>query len=509
MASLLVRDRLWTAAWCAVALAFPWSNAFMSVATGFLGLVALIECAKPIGRAPERRYYLWSGWALVAVVLLSALSSAWSRDSWMALDDARIKLPLLVGGVALLSGRGGTVLPHYASRVILKCAVVSAGLATLSLVFLDVLDGAPYGGRHASRFISHIRFGLWWVVLLPWASKWLSRTEALVVLGLAMLTWFWTESLSGLLCGLWTAGFWAPMLWKGGLNRVPIWPESWTALRRLIAASALIATAVLALRSALPSEYPRAESLPAVTADGSEYVHYLQRRVKENGHFVWIEIAWGELAESWKERHEIPFEEVKGRLIRFLASKGLTKDRTGVQALSKEEVQAVAEGATSFVAWKGLGWTKRWNQMQFNWGQWLDGERTGNASVLARSVYQGAAWDAIGNLPATAHVIGLGSGGSKSAMQAVYEQGFPDWPEHMRHRPHNQWLSMWLQLGWLGLVLVVASCLAALRCPWGLPGVVILWVSFLFEDTLETQAGVTLAIWVLVLSALMPSDRPD
>ena len=173
MESSLVRDRLWTAAWCAVAIAFPWSNAFMSVATGFLGLVALIECAKPIGRASERRYSVWSGLALVGLVLLSAISSLWSRDLWMALDDARIKLPLLVGGVALLAGRGGAILPNYAGRVILKCAVVSAGVATLSLVFLDVLDGAPFGGRHASRYISHIRFGLWWAVLLPWASKWL------------------------------------------------------------------------------------------------------------------------------------------------------------------------------------------------------------------------------------------------------------------------------------------------------------------------------------------------
>ena len=178
-----------------------------------------------------------------------------------------------------------------------------------------------------------------------------------------------------------------------------------------------------------------------------------------------------------------------------------------MQALSKSEVQAVAGGATSVVEWKGLGWKKRWNRMQFNWGQWLDGERTGNASVLARSVYQGAAWDAIVNLPLTAHVFGLGSGGSKSAMRSAYDRGFPDWPQHMRHRPHNQWLSMWLQLGWLGLILLLASCWSALHCPWGLTGVVILWMSFVFEDTLETQAGVTLAIWVLALSALIPSAR--
>ena len=61
MQSPLVRDRIWTAAWCAVALAFPWSNAFMSIATGFLGLVALVELANPVRRDSEGRYSLWSG----------------------------------------------------------------------------------------------------------------------------------------------------------------------------------------------------------------------------------------------------------------------------------------------------------------------------------------------------------------------------------------------------------------------------------------------------------------
>lgn len=507
MQSPLVRDRLWTAAWCAVALAFPWSNAFMSIATGFLGLVALVELANPVRRDSEGRYSLWSGWALVGVVLLSACSAFRSEDAWVALEDARIKLPLLVGGLALLSGRGSSVLPRYASPIILKCAVVSAGMATLSVVLLDVLDGSPYGGRMASRFISHIRFGLWWAVLLPWASRWLSRSETTIVLILALVTWFWTESLSGLMCGLWTAGWWAPMLLQRKADWGFNWSESKTGVLRLAVTGVFIGVAAFAFRMSMPSEYPQAESLPRLSSDGSEYVHYLNRRVTENGHFVWTKIAWGELAESWSERHDLPFEEVKGGLIRFLASKGLSKDRRGVHALSDEEVQAVSQGATSVVEWKGVGWARRLNRMRFNWGQWLDGERAGNASLLARTVYQGAAWDAIVRLPVTAHFVGLGSGGAKTALLSAYERGFPDWPDQMRHRPHNQWLSMWLQLGWLGLVLVIASCWAALQRPWGIPGVVILCVSFLFEDTLETQAGVTLAIWVWALSALMPLDR--
>jgi len=507
MASALVRDRLWTAAWCAVALAFPWSNAFMSVATGFLGLVAIIELVQPVQRTMGSHGSRFSGMALVGLVLLSGLSAAWSEEPSTAWNDVRVKLPMLVGGLTLLAGRGTTLLPRYAILDLVKCAVFSAGLATLAVVFLDLWDGAPHGGREASRFISHIRFGLWWAVLLPWAVRWLSGPWALFSVVLAFLTWFWTESLSGFLCGILTAGWWARMLWEQRTALAPSWPDRRTGLLRVAVTSGLLALFALAFRSAMPSGYPDAAALPRMSADGSEYDHYLQRRVTENGHFIWTEIAWGELAQSWSTRHVLPFDEVKGRLIRFLASKGLPKDRAGVSALSEAEVQAVAAGATSIVEWKGVGWARRWNRMRFNWGQWLDGERSGNASLLARSVYQQTAWDAIAGFPWHGHLTGVGSGGGRSAMDAAYGRRFPDWPQDMRHRPHNQWLSTWLELGWAGLVLLLVSGWAASRRPWGVPGVIILCMSFLFEDTLETQAGVTLALWVLALPPLMPPGR--
>ena len=144
--------------------------------------------------------------------------------------------------------------------------------------------------------------------------------------------------------------------------------------------------------------------------------------------------------------------------------------------------------------------------MCFNWGQWLDGVRSGNASLLARQVYQSTAWSAIGTLSWSAHVIGVGTGSGRAVLTETYAREYPDWPVDMRHRPHNQWLSLWLEQGWIGLLLLMASGWAVLHRPWGVPGLIALWLSFCFEDTLETQAGVTLALWVLALPVLLSPD---
>ena len=476
----------------------------MSVAAGCLGLAAIIEFARPVRREGASGEARMSGLALVCLVLLTGLSSLWSEDAAQAWNDARIKLPLLVGGLVLLASSGEAFLSEGATKRIVLCAAFSVALASLTLIALDVLNGAPYGGRPSSVFISHIRFGLWWAVLLPLAVRWLPRFMALVFVGMAFVTWFWTESLSGLLCGVLTSMWWMPSLRLGGKAT---WPQGWSAAFRVAATAAVIMVSGIVLRAELPDEYPNPETLPVMSAEGNAYVHKLDRRVTENGHFVWTEIAWGELAESWSERHSLPMEQVQARLIRFLASKGLPKDRMGVESLSDAEIQAIAGGATSVVEWKGVGWSRRWNRMKFNWGQWLDGNRTGDASILARAIYHRVAIHVVASMPWQAHLFGMGSGGSQAALHNAYAEDQPQWPKDMRHRPHNQWLSLWIQLGVLGCILLVLACRSAFRFPWGTAGVIVLVSSFFFEDTLETQAGVTLAVWVLALPAFIRSER--
>lgn len=506
MMTALRGDGGWAAAWCAVALAFPWSNSFMSVATGGLALVALLSLWR---RNPGATADVWdkrSGWALIALVLWGGVSALWSSEPNLALHDVRVKLPLLVGGLVLLS-RGPVLLSDRGRRAVLSCAAFSAVLASVTVVVLDLADGGGWGGRSASRFISHIRFGLWWAILLPWLTRGLARPWGWACAFSAVLVWTWTESVTGLLVGVLTAGWWLPALLRRSPQDQADWPSGSGALRRLQWPLAALSLLFLFLFSALPMATPEVETLAEKSPYGEAYVHRPDRHVMENGHFIWTHLAWGEMAAAWHRRSALRFPEVAPRLIRFLSSKGLKKDRDGVMALSDLDIVAIEGGCVSVVDLERGGWFRRWNRFVFNWGQWLDGQETANASILARAVYQGVAWSAVGDVEGGARLLGVGTGGTRDALTQAFERHRPDWPSDQRRRPHNQWLTLWLALGPLGCLLLVVSMVAAFRRPWGLVGVCILTLSAVFEDTLETQAGVTLALWVLALPAFISWPR--
>ena len=505
----------WAWAWGAIALAFPWSNAFMSVATGMLGLAVLTRFGRLLGTMPEKplpRAMVQSGWSLVLLVLWSALSTTWSGDMAASLNDVRVKLPLAAGGLALVVMARESAWPH-ARWVdgVLKMALVSALIATLTVVFIDVWNGGHQGGRQASKFISHIRFGLWWALLLPWVCHRLATCWRWLALAGALLAWTWMESLTGLLAGVALAPWWLSA-WRSHRNQSEAEPIlTWPAAGVVNRTGLMVLAAVLPLLGflvwAMPNSLPDADALAANSAGGEAYVHKLDRRVTENGYHVWVEVAWGELQSEWEDRSDVPFAQVKGALVRFLSSKGLPKDRQGLAELDAEELAAVERGTTSVVELRGGPWTKRWNRFKYNWGEWLDGNKSPRASILARSVYQEVGARAWAKIPAPLWLTGCGPGVDNSWLDTAYADAFPDWPEGGRKRPHNQYLTLLLSAGLIGLCLFVWALKCLRTHPPARPGVLLIALSCLAEDTLETQAGVTLAIAALAWGTFIPGRR--
>ncbi len=307
MSKLRVPKIPWVWAWGAVVLAFPWSNAFMSIATAWLGLVTLTQMQQsaPAGAsATADKALRRTGWALILLVVWSGLSVLWGGEAQACLHDVRVKLPLAVGGWAMIiMARQGRTLDDQSLKLILKGAVFSAGLATVSLIACDLLNGGLTGGRQSSLFISHIRFGLWWALLLPWVGHRLSVGWAWACLIGALSAWTWMEGVTGLLVGLALSPWWLPAFTgtvRGQKSRVKGWPTVVEVRRNTVLLAGILIPIFFLLARALPTAFPQAEQLPKQSRAGEIYVHKLDRRVTENGHFVWTQLAWGELSSAWR-----------------------------------------------------------------------------------------------------------------------------------------------------------------------------------------------------------------
>ena len=490
----------WSWAWGSVAIAFPWSNSFMSVATGMLAVAAMQRLLFPSERqhSTSSKWLARCGWALILLVFWSGLSFFWGGGAAACIHDVRVKLPLAAGGLAMLAMSRERLGALEVVDGLLKWAVFSAASATAAMVILDVWDGGLSGGRQASRFISHIRFGLWWALLLPWVTHRLRGHWIWVTALGALVTWYWLQCLTGLIVGALLMPWWGfSMVRSLRNNPSATWPlgRSLGALFGAVWGGALLV--LLGFRFFMPTALPDVANLPSTTVAGEAYVHKLDRTVQENGEYVWTRIAWGELNHAWAKRSQVPVGEIQGCLIRFLASKGLPKDREGVVGLSDIEIKAIEEGIASAVELEGGSWEKRWNRFVFNWGEWWDGRRSPNASILARSVYMEVAFDALGAFGLGDWIAGTGVGSFSASLEKGFVRSFPGWPEKGRNRPHNQFLTLVLSLGLVG----VSLWLYALYSGWShapaRPAILLVTLSCLTEDTIETQAGVTLVIVAL------------
>ena len=157
-----------------------------------LGLVALENWPRPTPRSETRvlpvvRQRCWRWWRFRPPPF-------WSLDGALALHDVRVKLPLAVGGLVLLAARGSAPCRPAPWTGSFVAAAFGAVAATATIVVLDLVEGAPFGGQGALPVhLASIRALVGGVA--P-AGLNVPALEGVVTVdgGLRLLAWFWTES---------------------------------------------------------------------------------------------------------------------------------------------------------------------------------------------------------------------------------------------------------------------------------------------------------------------------
>lgn len=440
---------------------------------------------------------------LVAFYLLHVVGLLWTTDIQYAMKDLRVKLPILVMPFVLASMPS---LDRKRFDLILNVYVLSVFVATL-FSFNSYIKHDYEDVREISRFISHIRFCLNIVFSMAVLGCFLvARKDSwwIKMAQVVMLLWFGYqiyifESLSGyvvLAAVVVLSAVFAFLRWKNG--------RVWRITLSVSAAVVLLLVTVALVRQVRPLievEPVDFSTLDPTTALGNPYWHDTIYNPVEDGKFVGLYYCKKEMREAWAQRSHVPFdgttandENLEATLSRYLTSKDLRKDAEGVMALTDEDIRNVEQGVANYNNWMHPGLRARLSVTLFEYNLYRRSGNPNGGSLSQRIEFTRAAFHIVKKHP----LFGVGTGDVPTAFSQTYDEIQSPLSEEYRFRAHNQYLSVMIAFGIVGLALFLTMlfypCLAKKTRSTYLyvTFLCIMLLSMLPEDTLETQAGASL-----------------
>ncbi len=441
-----------------------------------------------------------SAWMISGIYLLFVLGMLYSTNLEHGFKELRIKLPLLIlpflisTAPPLSRRQWNMVMGTFVAAV-----VVSSFISTYILVTRDILDS-----RNISPYVSHIRFGL------------MLSLSFFTCVFFAYKTLLWSLRLFMILLAIWilvflvllesATGVGITLILGTGMLIFMIFHKGrfWVRMGFLAGLIALILTGFFFIREVVLEELTAPEqdmsALEQYTERGNPYFHDTLNTWHENGHYIFLYICEPELREEWNKRSQIPYggvdkqgHQLKYTLIRFLNSRGLRKDGDAVIKLTDDEVKAIEKGVANVNYMRRSFFRARMSQIIYEYKNYQQHGDPSGHSVLQRLEY----WKAAKGIISESPWLGVGTGDINQAFTAQYLKTDSPLDLKFRLRAHNQYLRIGASLGLVGMTLFLLFLLYPVFAAraWEemlfMPFFIIVALSMITEDTLETQVGAT------------------
>lgn len=457
----------------------------------------------------------------VALLLMSLyaihLIGLWNTSNFdYALHDLKTKVPVLI--FPFLMAASTTINRVLVNKILFLvwAATLASTLVSLS-IYLGITGKEITDIRQISPLISHIRLALLvclaiviasyfikHAALIPWVKLSTSKLRALLIISIVWMILFLIllESLTGLMVLL--SGFLGFCLYQ-------IFSKKTEKAVKINYACIIVATLLLgyggiyySIKSVIVKEKVDINSLPETTVNGNKYTHYLHEKFTENGNFYGLLQCEPELKKAWNERSRLAYDSLDQKqqvvnftLMRYLTSKGLPKDSFGVWQLSAADIHLIEQGIPNYKIPTMNPVESRAYQVYCEYQSFKEGYNSSGHSLTMRLHY----WHAAGLIIKDNFFTGVGTGDLEDAFQAKYVQINSSLELPWRHRAHNQYLTMMVAFGVFGFVYFLFWLIAPAVLKQGklhpvyFAFLFIFLVSMLFEDTLETQAGLSFAVF--------------
>jgi hypothetical protein len=486
-------------------------NTLMSIGVIWIGANWLIE-------AKYAEYWIRfknapAVWLLLLILLLSFLSLLWSEDLSYGLKDLGKKAPLFV--IPFVLGTSEPVekkVLHFLLYVFLGVLALSSFINYYR--FNYVLENA-IDIRDMSYFVSHVRFSILTSMAVFVGIYLLIQKSGNRILWMLLIAWFTFYTFkSQILNGYIIYAVLALITTVYLILRIQSSVIKKSLIVLFVAVPILV---VWQVNKTFSSFYHQCEmsleDLDKKTDGGRYYMHELNSTTRENGHLVWLYVQQEELENEWNRRSEIAYDSLDrsgqpmfGTLMRYLTSKEVRKDSVGVWSLSEKEINEIENGRTSIATNRGV--KAKMQEFYYQYEAYQSDEDPNGHSILQRIEHLKVAWSIISKNWLT----GVGIGDVHLSFQAEYDLLESKLTEDNRHRSHNQFLTIWISHGLLGLILlfgfIVMPFIKRKRIGYfQILVTVTLVVSFLFQDMIETHAGVTIFALFYGLSAFLEDEN--
>ncbi len=230
------------------------------------------------------------------------------------------------------------------------------------------------------------------------------------------------------------------------------------------------------------------------------YKHYKCKKDFENGNYIWLYFCEKELKNTWNKKSNFIYDaldkkgqKIKHTLIRYLTSLGLRKDKNGVDALTKKDISNIENGISNYIYADKFSLYAKVHKIIWQIDNYKNDKNPSGHSITQRIEFLKNSLKIIKKN----FFIGVGTGDLKIAFEKEYEISNTKLFKKFRLRAHNQFVSFFMAFGILGFLIILFSLIYPIFLQkkeknfFIIIFLIISFLSFLNEDTLETRAGAT------------------
>lgn len=456
--------------------------------------------------------------AVSSILLLHVIGLLYTSDFHYAFKDLRTKLPLFILPLFIATGPRISTRTLYWILAAFVVAVVGGSVYRLILFLnLPVADS-----RTLAAHTSHIRYSLN-AVFAVFVLFFFIYTKGLNIRLKTVL----------LLVAIWIIGFMTYMNYSTGIllfafiSLLLLLFFTFKIKGILVKSAALLSITILIViplfyllsigYSYLNTPSVEFSKLDKYTPQGNSYYHDTVNFKSKNGKWAGLYICDKELRQSWAKRSSLSLDSLDQRkqlrrfaLISYLASKDLRKDAEGISKLTDADIRNIEKGVNRYDYAKLPGLRSQIEDFIAGYQRYVAGNDPNSGSMVQRLEYWRTSVLIIRQNP----VLGVGTGDLPTVFEEQYRKMNTNLATQNRLRSHNQYLSITVAFGIVGLVWFLVAMFY--------PGMkthnfnnyfyVVFWIIFIIsmltEDTIESQEGVTFYVLFTALLVL-GREKPE